>query len=215
MGRVEGWPEIGKSGPTPEGMHKLKDQVDALKRACDALSMQDLATAEAIISSEIPFEPTAKQSRRYTETEATHLFLRDGFIDRYSGDRLIYPPVLRLVSLMLPSVFPYQSNWKLDQCHIAFWKLSPTVDHMVPVARGGLDKPQNWVTTSMFRNSAKSNWLLEEIGWSLHPRGNLSDWDGMFSWFLSYVAASPDVLKNSLVKRWHSAATNAHDKLNT
>lgn len=61
----------------------------------------------------------------------------------------------------------------------------------------------------MFRNSAKSSWLLEEIGWSLHPPGKLSDWDGMFHWFLNYAVDNPYILENKLVRRWHRAATGA------
>jgi len=179
------------------------------------LSGHDRTKAEAILSVEIPFEPAVQSNRKYTETEATALFLRDGFVDRYSGDRLIYPPVLRLVSLTLPSLFPYHPNWKMDQCHIAFWTLSPTVDHIIPVARGGADDAENWATTSMYRNSSKSNWLLDEIGWSLHPRGKLSDWDGMFDWFLSHVSANPQLLEQKFVKRWHRAALANYDKQST
>lgn len=171
----------------------METPTDALKRVCEALLEQDTSAAAAVLSTALPFTPTVKQERKYTEVEATRVFLRDGFIDRYSGNRLIYPPVLRVISLAFPTLFPYHPNWKMDQCHLAFWTLSPTVDHIVPVARGGLDEPQNWVTTSMFRNSAKSNWLLEEIGWYLHPEGRLSDWDGMFQWFLTYSNAHPQI----------------------
>jgi hypothetical protein len=193
----------------------LVTAADTLRRACEALSAQDKTTAEAIVSAEFPFKPAVKSDRKYTETETTALFLRDGFVDRYSGDRLIYPPVLRLISLALPSAFPYHPNWKMDQCHIAYWALSPTVDHIIPVSRGGDDDAENWATTSMLRNSSKSNWLLEEINWSLHPRGKLSDWDGMFYWFLSHVSANPNLLEHNFVKRWHSAAAANFGKEST
>ena len=186
---------------------------DTLKRVCDALSSNNVTTAEAIISAEFPFEPPIPQKRKYTEAQSTEVFLRDGFVDRYSGDRLIFPPVLRVISMALPTGFPFHPNWKMDQCHIAYWTLSPTVDHVVPVARGGIDEAENWVTTSMFRNGAKSNWLLEEIGWTIHPKGELSDWDGMFYWFLSYVEANPLVLGNSLIKRWHRAAISVQSSV--
>jgi HNH endonuclease len=54
----------------------------------------------------------------------------------------------------------------------AFWEVGATIDHVVPVTRGGADDESNWVTTSMARNSAKMNWTLEELGWTLHPPGN-------------------------------------------
>jgi len=62
----------------------------------------------------------------------TRIFARDGFIDRYRGSRLIFPPVLRLLSLYLPKEFPYHKNGKMTEGHMAYWELFPTVDHVVP-----------------------------------------------------------------------------------
>lgn len=61
----------------------------------------------------------------------TELFVRDGFIDRYRGTRLVYPPTLRLISEELPEQFPYHRNWKMSETHHAFWELTPTVDHIL------------------------------------------------------------------------------------
>lgn len=80
-------------------------------------------------------------------------FVRDGFIDRYSGRHLVFPGTLRVLSTLFPEDFPFHPNWKTQFTHPAFWELFPTIDHIVPVARGGLDVPENWVTTSQLRNS--------------------------------------------------------------
>ena len=80
------------------------------------------------------------------------------------------------------------------------------MDHIVPVARGGSDSEANWVTTSMRRNSAKSNWTLGELGWSLHPPGRLDEWDGFVAWFVGEIAKDPIVLQNAHLRRWHRAA---------
>jgi hypothetical protein len=48
----------------------------------------------------------------------------------------------------------------MSETHIIYWALFPTIDHVVPVAREGPDEDKNWVTTSMLRNAAKSNWTL-------------------------------------------------------
>jgi len=42
--------------------------------------------------------PVAKSSRAYTPRAMTKVVKRDGFIDRYNGSRLVFPPVLRLLS---------------------------------------------------------------------------------------------------------------------
>jgi len=96
-----------------------------------------------------------------------------------SGDRLAFPPVLRLLSHLMPEDFPFHPHGKMDKCHIAHWALYPSIDHVVPVARGGGDEESNWVTTSMLRNMAKGQATLEELGWELGPPGCLEDWDGL------------------------------------
>ncbi len=94
----------------------------------------------------------------------------------------------------------------MSESHIVYWELYPTIDHIVPVARGGADDETNWVSTSMIRNSAKSNWTLEELGWQLLPPGDYTQWDGLMGWFLKYIEQDPTHLQNNYLKRWHSAA---------
>jgi hypothetical protein len=137
------------------------------------------------------------------------VFLRDGFIDRYSGARLVFPGVLRFLSRLLPAEFPFHLNWKMAETHIAFWELFPTIDHVVPIARGGTDAEDNMVSTSMLRNSAKSNWTLEELKWTLVPSGRIQDWDGLTNWFLKYAELHPEHLKDPYLRRWHRAAVAA------
>lgn len=185
------------------------DRSAILASVCAALESGDRESAAKRIREDYPFEPVAAVERKYGEFEATRVFLRDGFIDRYAGTRLVFPGALRILSAELPSEFPFHRNWKMSDTHEAFWELSPTVDHIVPVSRGGRDEHSNWVTTSMRRNSAKSNWTLDELGWQLRPPGSLSEWDGLTSWSVRYVAANPAVLKLGLIARWNRAAIDA------
>lgn len=182
---------------------------DTIAAVCRALSDKALDSAAAILKQHYPFVPVEVTKRRYGPMASTRIFVRDGFIDRYSGDRLIFPPVFRVVSLELPSAFPYHPNWKTDVTHPAYGELAATVDHLVPVTRGGTDKESNWITTSMARNSAKTNWTLEELGWKLFPRGDMSSWDGLIHWFLEYTRAHPQALANPFVNQWHKAARSA------
>ncbi|MGH8531891.1 MAG: HNH endonuclease [Gammaproteobacteria bacterium] len=89
---------------------------------------------------------------------------------------------------------------------MVYWELFPTVDHIVPVARGGGDDETNWVTTSMLRNSAKSNWLLEELGWLLVPPGDFRQWDGLLGWFIEFLTRNQSHLADKYIRRWHRAA---------
>jgi hypothetical protein len=184
----------------------LPDRSAILAQCCASLSAGNTDSAAETLKRKYPFEPVAAVERKYGELEATRIFCRDGFIDRYSGTRLVFPGTLRLLSLRLPAEFPFHPNWKMSDTHEAFWELSPTVDHVIPVARGGADSEANWVTTSMRRNSAKSNWTLQELGWILQSPGSMTDWDGLLSWFVGEVAKEPTLLQHAHLRRWHKAA---------
>ena len=113
------------------------------------------------------------------------------------------------IGALLPSEFPYHPNWKTDVTHPAYWEVGATIDHLVPVTRGGPDDESNWVTTSMARNSAKMNWTLDELGWQLHAPGNFAEWDGLMRWFVDTAPTIPVALKNGSIRQWHRAATLA------
>jgi len=141
------------------------------------------------------------------------VFIRDGFVDRYNGERLLFPGTLRLLSLVLPEVFPAHPNWKMSESHIMYWELFPTIDHIIPISRGGKDEISNWVTTSMLRNQAKSNWTLDELGWELCEPGRISDWDGMTSWFLNYTQQDLSANDHAYIKQWARIANSFRGRL--
>ena len=72
-----------------------------------------------------PRSPLPATKRRPTMRTSTALFLHDGFMDRYSGDRLVFPGVLRLLSHLFPADFPYHPNWKFGLGHPWYWDLYP------------------------------------------------------------------------------------------
>lgn len=177
-----------------------------LKTVCDALLEGSTDVAADKLRSDYPFLTKPVGKRCYGKRVATRVFIRDGFIDRYSGQRLVFPPVLRVISMALPDEFPYQEHWRTAVTHPAYGELSATVDHVVPVSDGGSDEESNLVTTSMARNSAKLNWSLEQLGWTLLPEGEFRDWDGLVGWFLDYTKLRPESLVNRSIRAWHNAA---------
>jgi hypothetical protein len=149
-----------------------------------------------------PFEPFGKGSRAVSKDQAIRIHMRDGFIDRYSGQPLVFQGSLRLMSELLPAAFPYHEHWKTDECHFAYWELAPTLDHVVPVSRGGGNSDENIVTTSAVRNAAKANFTLDELGWSLKPAGDYGKWDGLVSWFVEMSGKIPSVFERNYFRRW-------------
>ena len=133
------------------------EKIAAIVGVCDALKRDARDEGISLLKREYPFVPHRATKRKYGPLELTRIFVRDGFIDRYTTERLIFPPVPLILSKELPVDFPYNKNWKTDVTHQAYWEVYVTVDHLIPVSRGGANDDSNWVTTSMARNSAKGN----------------------------------------------------------
>jgi hypothetical protein len=149
-----------------------------------------------------PFIEKTPQKRQYSKYQMCRVFLNDGFIDRYSGDKLIFPGLIKILTIEFPDIFKYHRNWKMSETHLIYWELFPTIDHLIPIARGGHDNENNWITTSMVHNSAKSNWTIEEIGWNLHDKGQLDNWDGLIHYFIDLTNKKPDYEKDNYIKDW-------------
>jgi hypothetical protein len=186
---------------------RADDRADVIARVCDALGLDEAVRAREVAGREYPFVPQANAGRRrsFTKAEYLRIFSRDNFIDRYSGTRLVFPGTLHLLSHVLPEEFPAHPNWKVAVSHIMYWELFPTIDHVVPVARGGPDDDTNWVTTSMLLNQQKSFSTLEELGWTKRPVTKGLDWDGRFEWFMRFVKAQPHLRENDKVDAWYQA----------
>jgi hypothetical protein len=181
------------------------DPTETIVAVCEALRRSE-EEARAQLFKSYRFLTLTRSKRSYTPVQCMRIFLRDGFIDQYSGRRLVFPGTLRALSLLLPEEFPYHPNWKVEVTHPAFWELFPTIDHVVPVSHGGLDDESNWVTTSQMLNTAKANWSLEQLGWKIQEGTPSSGWDGLTRWCLEFVSARKDLMKNDYVRKWIRAA---------
>lgn len=181
------------------------DRIQTLTLVSQMLCSDECQEAEALLRTELPFEAPTNAGRNYSIATKLLVYFRDRFIDRYSGEKLLNPGYLRALSRLFPETFPFHSNWKMGQCHMAFWQYTPTIDHLVPVARGGADDGSNWVTTNMLHNAAKSNWLMEELAWKLHPPGNWQDWCGLSEKFVQIEELNPQLREDSYIRQWYSA----------
>jgi hypothetical protein len=187
------------------GTKRQVDKAGVIAEICEALE-RDVEEARQLLRKSYPFTAIKTSTRVYSAIECTQIFVRDGFIDRYSGQRLVFPAALRLLALQLLPDFPFHAHWKMEETHPAFWELYPTIDHLIPVTRGGRDEPANWVTTSQLRNSAKSNWTVDELGWRLLPPGRLEEWDGLMRWSVRFADERPELRRDRYVGTWLRAA---------
>lgn len=107
----------------------------------------------------------------------------------------------------IPWAGPYHPHWKMAACHLAYYELGATIDHIVPVTRSGAkDDSSNWVTTSMLHNAMKAHWTVAEHGWKLLPAGDFAAWDGMLPWFVSMLEGHTDLQHASYFSGWYRAA---------
>ena len=72
----------------------------------------------------------------------------------------------------------------------------------------------------MLSNRAKDQWTLEDLGWELHPAGDVKEWDGLSRWMVDYLAKNPTPLEKApelhrrYIRRWLTstkAALEAED----
>lgn len=180
------------------------DKVKVLKEAAQEILNGKMESAKELIQTEYPFKKLTNTGRNYTDKQKMEQFKRDGFIDRYSGQKLLNPGLLKVLSYYMPDVFPYHTHWKMEECHNAYWELVPTVDHIYPVALGGADSEENWTTTSMLHNSIKSNWTLEQLCWEMKEAGRYEEWDGLTGLFVALVEADVSLLEDVYIKKWYN-----------
>ncbi len=84
----------------------MDDKAAILTEVCDALSADRAADASSILQARYPFMPFTNAGRRYSVREMLAVFQRDGFIDRYTGARLVSMPALRLISMRADGRLP-------------------------------------------------------------------------------------------------------------
>ena len=121
------------------------------------------------------------------------VFARDGFMNRFTGELLIFPAVLRLLSMEFPTVMPYQMAWRLGKTHIAYYDLYACTTRLLAISRGGSDIESNLVTTTMPFVLARCESTVEEMGWRLTREGYVDEWDGMSSWYVEHLKENQEL----------------------
>lgn len=198
-------------------VERLNSRCDVIARSCALLLLGRQSEAIALVATEYPLEggpiPESSYSgerlvepsipvelrcpRKAASKQALALLhARDGYMDRYTGARLIAPCVFKLIGHVdhgpLRGVLPYDVNGgrgvparrgRRAICHQAGFELYASYEHVRPISVGGADELPNLVSAAFDTNSAKGN----ETWAPACPPGALADWAGLTDWFLEYT----------------------------
>ena len=75
-----------------------KDKSEIVLDVAISILNNDIAKAKAIIDDEYPHEYFEVEKRTYTMAQKMGQFIKDGFIDRYTGQKLLNPGMLKVIS---------------------------------------------------------------------------------------------------------------------
>jgi hypothetical protein len=203
----------------------MTEKYEIIMDACLALSDEGREASQEILRRNYPFDPRAKPrsvskekpfpmerkveaSDFWNEDRASmmRVFARDGFMNRFTGELLIFPAVLRLLSKELPSIMPYQMAWRVGEIHMAYYDIYACIDRLLPKSQGGSDAESNQITTTMPYVLARSHSNVEEMDWRLTREGFVDEWDGMSSWYVEYVNANQELRNANYFNLWYIAA---------
>jgi hypothetical protein len=203
----------------------MAEKWETIMDACLALSDEGRDKCIQVIRKSYPFDPKAKprqikgdgDPKRDGKAEAIscwaedhysqmRVFCRDGFINRFTGELLVFPAVLRLLSKEIPRDFPFQQYWRPDGTHIAYHDLGACTTVLVPLSRGGKKEEANLVTTTMPYVLARTDMTFEEAGWRLTWEGFVDEWDGMSTWYVEYVKDHEELRDVNFLNMWFNAA---------
>ena len=69
------------------------------------VAVEDADAAGERLRVAYPFVPSRPKRRSFTKAQAMAVFVRDGFVDRFSGEHLVNPGALRMLAYLLPEEF--------------------------------------------------------------------------------------------------------------
>jgi hypothetical protein len=159
------------------------DYPDYIERAVRALVQEGPDAGERELQP-IAYPPRVIEAKRaVSRSTSARIFKRDRFVCRYCNGKTILTPVMELLGVLYPKIFPFQSEgWKAGITHPAVIARSPAVDHVEPIAHGGSNDDENLATACWPCNAIKSDFTLELLGWTLRPISD-GDWDGLTRYY--------------------------------
>lgn len=189
----------------------LSDSQDeeCLRLIIDNYRYDPMDRPEAVSHTKTPVADTLKaEYKGWNENPLMKMkvFARDGFVNRFSGELLVLPAVLRILSQRWPEDFPFHQNWKLGKIHLAYYQLGACANKKRTPSMGGGEEEDNLLTTTMPFVMARGNATIEDIGWKVYSPGDVNEWDGMSTWYIEYLDDKPALRKHYFFNKWYNAA---------
>ena len=108
------------------------------------------------------------------------IFARDRYTCRYCEARTVLIPVMYAISALYGSIFKAHRHWRRDETDIAYWTYATSIEHIVPVKRGGTNHAENLLTACWRCNEEKGTQTLLQLDWQIRPISERA-WDGLGS----------------------------------
>lgn len=108
------------------------------------------------------------------------IFARDGWRCRYCGTRVISTKARKVFTERFPEETHWVS-WQRYGGHSALLSQGASLDHVLPISRGGKNVDCNFVTACGTCQFGRNQWTLEEVGFT-DPRDRQpvrDGWDGL------------------------------------
>jgi len=102
---------VNFKGQTGDSIIMTMEKAAIIEAVCKAFSRRD-ESAAILAAKQYPFALQANAGRGCSVLEATRVFVRDGFVDRYSGERFVNPAALRILSIYFPANFRFTRTGK-------------------------------------------------------------------------------------------------------
>jgi len=156
-GRLEDAVHAAVAGRHADAMAAL-GAIDVRALANERRAWQD-AVRQATAALPRPVRRSTRDLRTAPASRELEVFRRDSWTCCYCGRLTVASDVLRVLSMLYPQVLRFHLNWKIGECHLVYWVQTASLDHVVPLARGGGDDVEgNTVTACYLCNDTKGTW---------------------------------------------------------
>lgn len=160
---------------------------------------KSLGTLKSIHEKKEPNKPSVSEKDKFI------VFRKNKYQCSYTGIKLITHPIIELLSYILPNEFPYNnppngSDKDEKNTHLLVWALWPSVDHIIPVSKGGLNMLDNYTIANSKVNMFKAKFHHEEIGLEMKKHQD-SEWNGLeYEYHLLFKKYKSDIPNSRLKK---------------